>query len=50
MFAVAFINGVEEPRIESKTGFSYDGVQLRVMLDYGTGVLDSRSGVTCAGA
>jgi inosine/xanthosine triphosphate pyrophosphatase family protein len=47
---VGFINGQEAPRIETENGFGYDGVQMRVILDYGTAVIDYRGAVTCAGA
>ena len=46
---VGFINGQEAPRIETETGFAYDGVQMRVILDYGTAVIEYRGAVTCAG-
>lgn len=47
---VGFIDGQEAPRIESDVGFEYDGMQMRVILDYGTAVIDTRGAVTCAGA
>ncbi len=50
VFAVGFIDGQEAPQIESEQSFEYDGLQIRVRLDYGTAVLDYRGGVTCAGA
>jgi HK97 family phage prohead protease len=47
--AVGFIDGSEAPRIESHQSFEYDGIQMRVILDYGTAVLDHRPTATCAG-
>jgi HK97 family phage prohead protease len=49
-FAVGFIDGQEAPRIESHDVFGYDGVQMKVVLDYGTAVMDYRPAVTCAGS
>lgn len=49
VFAVGFIDGQEAPRIESEQSFNYDGVQMKVVLDYGTAALDFRGAVTCAG-
>lgn len=50
VFAVGFIDGREAPRIETEQSFNFDGVQMKVVLDYGTAVLDFRGAVTCAGA
>ena len=50
VFAVGFIDGQEAPRIDSEQSFEYDGVQWRIVLDYGVAVLDYRGAVTCAGA
>jgi HK97 family phage prohead protease len=50
VFAVGFIDGQEAPRIETDNSFEYDGVQMRVLLDYGTAVIDYRGAATCAGA
>ncbi len=49
VFAVGFIDGQEAPRIESEQSFGFDGVQMKVILDYGTAALDFRGAVTCAG-
>lgn len=49
VFAVGFIDGQEAPRIETEQSFGFDGVQMKVVLDYGTAVLDFRGAVTCAG-
>jgi hypothetical protein len=50
VFAVGFLDGNEAPRVESQAGFGYDGLQMKVTLDYGTAILDFRGGVTCAGS
>jgi HK97 family phage prohead protease len=50
VFAVGFIDGQEAPRIDSEQSFEYDGVQWRIILDYGVAVLDYRGAVTAAGA
>lgn len=50
VFAVGFINGQEAPMIETYQSFGFDGVQMKVILDYGTAVIDFRGAVTCAGA
>lgn len=50
VFAVGFIDGQEAPRIETEQSFGFDGVQMKVILDYGTAALDFRGAVTCAGA
>jgi hypothetical protein len=50
VFAVGFIDGQEAPRIETEQSFGFDGVQMKVVLDYGTAVLDFRGAVTLAGA
>ena len=50
VFVVGFIDGQEAPRIDSEQSFNYDGVQWRIILDYGVAVLDYRGAVTAAGA
>ncbi len=50
VFAVGFIDGREAPDMKTEESLGYDGVQMRVILDYATAVLDYRGGVTCAGA
>jgi hypothetical protein len=49
VFAVGFLDGQEAPRIESRESFEVDGLQMRVVLDYGVAVLGYRGAVTCAG-
>lgn len=48
-FEVAFLDGVEEPFLESKDGFRIDGVEWKVRLDYGTKEIDPRGAVTNKG-
>ena len=50
VFAVVFINGQESPTIETYQSFNYDGVQIKIIMDYGTAMLDFRGAITCAGA
>ncbi len=47
---VAFLDGVQEPYLESEVGFSVDGTRWKVRLDYGVGAVDYRGAVTNAGA
>jgi hypothetical protein len=46
---VGFLDGQENPFLESRDGFSFDGVQWKVRLDYGVGAIDYRGAVTNAG-
>jgi hypothetical protein len=50
VFVVGFIDGQEAPRIESDNSFEYDGVQMKVIVDYGTACIDYRGAATSAGA
>ncbi len=50
VFAVGFVDGQEAPTVTSQSGFEYDGVQFKIILDYGVGVLDFRGAITCPGA
>jgi len=47
---VAFLDGQENPFLESKDGFRIDGVEWKVRLDYGVAGIDYRGAVTNAGA
>lgn len=38
----AYLEGNEGPQIETKAGFEVDGVQVRVRLDFGCGLVDHR--------
>lgn len=49
VFAVGFLDGQEAPMIESEQSFGFDGIRMKVVLDYGTAVIDYRGAVTCAG-
>jgi ATP-dependent Clp endopeptidase proteolytic subunit ClpP len=47
---VAFLDGVEEPFLDSKDGWNVDGTEWKVRLDYGVGGVNYRSAVKNAGA
>lgn len=47
---VAFLNGEQEPFLESEQGFEVDGLQWKVRLDYGVAAIDYRGGYKNAGA
>lgn len=47
---VAFLDGVQEPFLESQDGFTVDGTQYKVRLDVGVAAIDYRGAVTNAGA
>ncbi|PPK72669.1 hypothetical protein B0F88_103102 [Methylobacter tundripaludum] len=47
---VAFLNGEQEPFLESEQGFEVDGLQWKVRLDYGVGLNDYRGAYKNAGA
>lgn len=47
---VAFLNGDQNPFLETENGFTVDGVRWKVRLDYGVGAIDYRGAVTNAGA
>jgi hypothetical protein len=49
VFAVGFIDGQEVPQIDSGKQFGFDGLQIKVVLDYGTAVLDYRGAVASPG-
>jgi hypothetical protein len=38
----AYLSGNEGPQVESKSGWDVDGVEIRVILDYGAGFVDHR--------
>lgn len=46
---VAFLDGQAEPYIEQQTGFTVDGAQYKVRLDFGVAAIDHRGAVTNAG-
>jgi hypothetical protein len=45
-----FLNGNQEPSVESRDGWRTDGTEWRVKFDYGVGALDWRTAVTDSGA
>lgn len=47
---VAFLNGEQEPFLESEQGFEVDGLQWKVRLDYGVAAIDYRGGYKNTGA
>jgi ATP-dependent Clp endopeptidase proteolytic subunit ClpP len=47
---VAFLDGVQEPFLESQEGFTVDGTLYKVRLDVGVDAIDYRGAVTNAGA
>jgi len=47
---VAFLDGVQEPYIETKEGWNVDGAELKVRGDFGVAATDYRGAVTDAGA
>jgi ATP-dependent Clp endopeptidase proteolytic subunit ClpP len=47
---VAFLNGVQEPFIDSTEGWRMDGTEWKVRLDYGVAAVNWRSAVRNAGA
>lgn len=46
---VVFLDGIETPFLESRNGFTIDGVEWKVRLDYGVAAIDYRGAVTDAG-
>lgn len=46
---VVFLNGNQEPSVESRDGWRTDGTEWRVKFDYGVGALDWRTAVTDSG-
>lgn len=46
---VAFLDGMQEPVVEQQAGFTVDGTQYKVRLDFGVAAVDYRGAVTNAG-
>lgn len=46
---VAFLDGNQEPYVEQQAGFTVDGTQYKVRLDFGVGAIDYRGAVTNTG-
>ena len=38
----AYLSGNEGPQVESRSGWDVDGVEIRVILDFGAGFIDHR--------
>ena len=50
VFMVSFLEGMQEPTIETQEGWRYNGVEMKARLDFGVDVVDYRGAVTNAGA
>jgi hypothetical protein len=50
VFVVSFLEGQQEPVIETQDGWRYNGVELKARLDVGVAAVDFRGAVTNAGA
>lgn len=50
VFEVAFLDGVQTPYMEQREGFTVDGMEWKVRLDYGVGAIGWRGIVKNAGA
>jgi len=46
----AYLSGAEGPQVESRSGWDVDGVEIRVILDFGAGFIDHRGWFANAGA
>ena len=46
----AYLSGTEGPQVESRSGWDVDGVEIRVILDFGAGFIDHRGWFANAGA
>lgn len=46
----AYLSGAEGPQVESRSGWDVDGVEIRVILDFGAGFIDHRGWFMNAGA
>lgn len=47
---VAFLDGIQEPYLETRGGWDTDGAEMKVRLDFGTAGIDYRGAVYNAGA
>lgn len=50
VFEVVFLDGMQEPMLETEEGFDYDGVRWKVVYDYGVGAIDFRGAVQIPGS
>lgn len=46
---VAFLSGEESPKLESRWGFEVEGVEFKIVLDFGVAAVDWRPAITNAG-
>lgn len=46
----AYLSGAEGPQVESRSGWDVDGMEIRVILDFGAGFIDHRGWFMNAGA
>ena len=46
----SFLEGADGPQFETREGFNVLGVEMRVVMDFGAGVIDYRGLVKNAGA
>ena len=46
----AYLSGAEGPQVQSRSGWDVDGVEIRVILDFGAGFIDHRGWFMNAGA
>ncbi len=46
----AYLSGAEGPQVESRSGWDVDGVEIRVILDFGAGFIDHRGWFMNAGS
>jgi ATP-dependent protease ClpP protease subunit len=47
---VAFLDGVQEPFVDTMDGWTIDGTEMKVRLDYGVAAVDYRGAITNVGA
>jgi hypothetical protein len=50
VFLVSFLEGQQEPVLETQDGWRFNGVEMKARLDFGVDVVDFRGAVTNAGA
>ncbi len=50
VFLVSFLEGQQEPVLETQDGWRFNGVEMKARLDFGVDVVDYRGAVTNAGA
>lgn len=50
VFLVSFLEGMQEPVLETQDGWRFNGVEMKARLDFGVDCVDYRGAVTNAGA